>query len=139
MISSMQPDANATLKVWRDGSARTLSVTLGELNPQEARNRGNGRNDDGSADALDGVSVENLTPQIARELKLPAGAAGVVVNEVSPASAAARAGLKQGDVIQEVDRRPVRNVAEFEAAVRNSKEGTLLLVNRDGHTTYIGV
>jgi len=138
MISSMQPDSNVSLKVWRDGGARTLPVTLAELNPQEARNRGD-RNNDGSADALDGVSVENLTSQIARDLKLPAGTAGVVVSEVSPASAAASAGLKQGDVIQEVNRRPVKNVAEFEAAMRNSKEGTLLLVNRDGHTTYVGV
>ena len=72
-------------------------------------------------------------------MKLPAGTAGVVVNEVSPASAAASAGLKQGDVIQEVNRQPVRNIAEFEAAVRNSKDGTLLLVNRDGHTVYVGV
>jgi serine protease Do len=76
---------------------------------------------------------------MARELKLPAGAAGVVVSEVSPASGAASAGLQRGDVIQEVNRRPVKNVAEFEAAVRNSKDGTLLLVNRDGHTIYVGV
>jgi len=116
----------------------TLPVTLGELNPEEASNRGGG-SDNASGNALDGVSVENLTLQLARELKLPAGTTGVVVNEVSPASAAASAGLQQGDVIQEVNRRPVKNVAEFEAAVRNSKEGTLLLVNRDGHTVYVGV
>jgi serine protease Do len=127
------------LKIRRDGADRTLPVTLAELNPEQARVRGNGRGDDGSTEALDGVSVQNLTPQVARELKVPAETAGVVVSEVSPASAAASAGLKQGDVIQEVNRRPVKNVAEFEAAVRNSKEGTLLLVNRDGHTTYIGV
>jgi len=139
MISSMQPDSNVNLKIWRDGAQRALPVTLGELNPEEARNRGGNGNDSGSTGALEGVSVENLTSQIARELKLPAGAAGVVVNEVSPASAAASAGLKQGDVIQEVNRRPVKNVAEFEAAVRNSMDGTLLLVNRDGHTIYVGV
>jgi serine protease Do len=140
MISSMQPNSNVNLKIWRDGAQRTLPVTLGELNPEEASNRGGaGRGDNGSTDALEGVSVENVTSQIARDLKLPAGTAGVVVNEVSPASAAASAGLKQGDVIQEVNRRPVRNVAEFEAAVRNSKDGTLLLVNRDGHTIYVGV
>jgi serine protease Do len=110
------------------------------LNPEEARTRGgSGRDNNGSTDALEGVSVENLTSQIARQLKLPASAAGVVVNEVSPASAAASAGLRQGDVIQEVNRKPVRSVAEFEAAVRNSKEGTLLLVNRDGHTIFVGV
>ena len=76
---------------------------------------------------------------MARGLGLSPTAAGVVVSQVSPSSAAASAGLQQGDVIQEVNRRPVRNVAEFEAAVRNSKQGTLLLVNRNGHTTYIGV
>jgi serine protease Do len=139
MISSMQPDSNVSLKVWRDGAQHTLPVTLGVLNPEEARNRGGSGDDNGLGNALDGVSVENLTSQVARGLNLPAGASGVVVSEVSPGSAAASAGLKQGDVIQEVNRRPVKSVAEFEAAVRNSKDGTLLLVNRDGHTIYIGV
>jgi len=141
MISSMQPGSNVNLKVWRDGAQHTLPVTLGELNPEEARGRGgNGRSgSSGSDDALEGVSVENLTSEVARGLNLPAGTTGVVVSEVSPASAAASAGLKQGDVIQEVNRRPVKNVAEFEAAVRNSKDGTLLLVNREGHTVYVGV
>jgi serine protease Do len=139
MISSMQPNTNVNLKIWRDGASHTLPVTLGELNPEEASNRGGGGTNSGAENALDGVSVENLTPQMARQLKLPASASGVVVNEVSPASAAASAGLQQGDVIQEVNRRPVKNVAEFEAAVRNSKDGTLLLVNRDGHTVFVGV
>jgi len=139
-ISSMQPDSNVSLKVWRDGAQHTMPVKLGEMNPEEARNRGgNSRGNTGSDDALEGVSVENLTSQAARGLNLPAGAAGVVVSEVSPSSAAASAGLKPGDVIQEVNRRPVKSVAEFDAAVRNSKDGTLLLVSRDGHTIYIGV
>jgi serine protease Do len=139
MISTMQPNSNVNLKVWRDGAEHTMPVTLGELSPEEASNRGGGPNFNGSSGALDGVSVENLTPQVARGLGLSPTAAGVVVSQVNQASAAASAGLQQGDVIQEVNRRPVRNVAEFEAAVRNSKQGTLLLVNRNGHTTYIGV
>ncbi len=140
MISTMQPNSNVNLKVWRDGAEHTMPVTLGELNPQEASNRsGRGPNFNGSSGALDGVSVENLTPQVARGLGLSPTASGVVVSQVNQASVAASAGLQQGDVIQEVNRRPVRNVAEFEAAVRNSKQGTLLLVNRNGHTTYIGV
>jgi serine protease Do len=139
-ISSMQPDSNVSLKVWRDGAQHTMPVKLGEMNPEEARNRGGfGRNGGDSDEALEGVSVENLTPQVARGLKVPAGTTGVVVNDVSPASAAAAAGLRQGDVILEVNRRPVKNVAEFEAAVKNSKDGTLLLVNRDGRTIYVGV
>ena len=123
----------------RYGAQRTLPVTLGELNAQEDRNRGgSGRGDNDSAEgAVDGVSVEELTSQVARGLGLSAGISGVVVTEVSPGSAAASAGLQRGDVVQEVNRRAVKNVAEFEAAVRNSKDGTLLLVNRDGHTTYV--
>jgi len=141
MISSMQPDSNASLKVWRDGSERTVSVALGELNPEQARNRGgNGRGDNASADtALEGVSVDNLTSQVARGLGVPAGTTGVVVTEVSAASPAATSGLKQGDVIQEVNRRPVQNTSEFEAAVRNAKNGVLLLVNRNGHTAFVAV
>jgi serine protease Do len=142
IISSMQPDSNVNLKIWRDGAQRTLPVTLGELNPEEARVRGgNGRgnNNNNTDSALDGVSVEDLTQQVARGLGLSTGVTGVVVTEVGPGSAAASAGLQRGDVIQEVNRKPVKNVAEFEAAVRNSKDGTLLLVNRDGHTTYVAV
>jgi serine protease Do len=141
IISSMQPDSNVNLKIWRDGAQRTLPVTLGELNPEEARNQG-GRtrgNNNNTDSALDGVSVEDLTSQVARGLGLSAGVSGVVVTEVSPGSAAASAGLQRGDVIQEVNRKPVKNAAEFETAVRNSKDGTLLLVNRDGHTTFVAI
>jgi len=141
IISSMQPDSNVNLKIWRDGAQRTLPVQLGELNPEEARVRGsNSRGNNNSGDsALDGVSVEDLTAQVARGLGLSAGVSGVVVTEVSPGSAAASAGLQRGDVIQEVNRKPVKSAAEFEAAVRNSKDGTLLLVNRDGHTTFVAI
>ena len=48
MISSMQPDSNVNLKIWRDGAQHTLPVTLGELNPEEATNRGGAGGDNGS-------------------------------------------------------------------------------------------
>ena len=143
MISSLQPGAQVNLKIWRDNAERTLPVTLGELNSEEATNRGGGRrggdNDSSGSSALQGVSVENLTSQVARGLGVSPNASGVVVTDVDPDSAAANAGLQRGDVIQEVNRRPVRNVTEFEAAVRGSKNGTLLLVNRNGHTTFVAV
>jgi serine protease Do len=138
-ISSMQPDSSVTLKIWRDGAQRTLPVTLAELSPEQARVRGGGGPGDRDAtnEALEGVSVDNLTSQVVRGLGLPAGAHGVVVTDVDQSSAAASAGLQRGDVIQEVNRKPVNSVSEFEAAVRNAKDGTLLLVNRGGHTTYV--
>ncbi|MGH9648162.1 MAG: Do family serine endopeptidase, partial [Bryobacteraceae bacterium] len=84
MISSMQPDSNVTLKIWRNGAQQTLPVTLGVLNPEEASNRGGAGGDNSSGSALEGVSVENLNAQVARGLNLPPGASGVVVDEVSP-------------------------------------------------------
>jgi S1-C subfamily serine protease len=47
--------------------------------------------------------------------------------------------LKRGDVIQEVNRKPVRDTSDFESAMRNAKDATLLLVNRQGSTMYLAV
>jgi len=140
-ISTMQPDSKVNLKVWRSGAEHSLAVTLGELSGSDekgAKGSRRGNRDENASSGLDGVSVENLTPQVARNLGVSANASGVVVTEVSPGSAAASAGLERGDVIQEVNRKPVHNVNEFDAAV-GSKEGALLLVNRNGHTTYIAL
>jgi serine protease Do len=135
-ISMMHPDSRVTLKVWRDGSAREMTASLAELPTQEASL---GRESQGSKNSFSGVSVEDLDRQTARDLGLPASATGVVVTGISPSSPAADSGLRKGDVIQEVNRQPVRNTADFERAMRNSKEESLLLVNRQGHTLYVAV
>jgi serine protease Do len=61
----------------------------------------------------------------------------VVVTNVDPASEAAEAGLRQGDVIQEVNRQPIKNTSDFERAIHNSNDKPLLLVNRNGSTMYL--
>ena len=60
-----------------------------------------------------------------------------MVTNVSPSSEAAEAGLRNGDVIQQVNRKPVKSTSDFERAVRSSKEKPLLLVNRKGSTMYL--
>jgi serine protease Do len=77
--------------------------------------------------------------QTARQLGLPANTAGVVVTNISPSSPAVDSGLRRGDVIQEVNRQPVKNTSDFERAMGNSKDQTLLLVNRQGSTMYVAV
>ncbi len=62
-----------------------------------------------------------------------------MVTAISPSSEAADSGLQRGDVIQEVNRQAVRDTSEFERAVRNSRDRTLLLVNRKGATMYLAV
>ena len=135
-ISMMSPDAAVTLKVFRGGAERQVAVKLAELPVKEASVRSEPA---GTGSVLSGVAVEDVDAQTARRLGLPANTAGVVVTNISPSSPAVDSGLRRGDVIQEVNRQPVKNTSDFERAIRNSKDQTLLLVNRQGSTMYVAV
>jgi serine protease Do len=135
-ISMTKPGTPVHFKVFRDGVERDVTVTLGELPAEMAKGAAAEGQEGGQA--LQGVSVDELTPQVLRELGLPAGTKGVVVSDVSESSRAADAGLRQGDVIQQVNREPVTNVANFERLVRaGGSQPILLLVNRGGHSMFM--
>ena len=134
-ISMMTPDSNVDLTVLRNGAERQIPVKLGAMPTSEAAVT-NGSSDSSSS-ALSGVSVQNLDADSAHDLKLPSNTQGVVVTNVDPSSDAAAAGLQQGDVIQEVNRQPVRNTSDFEHAVQSSKDKPLLLVDRNGTTMFL--
>ena len=135
-ISLMQPGAAVTVRVLRDGNERNFNVKLAEMPTETA----SVEKPEGNPEAnMQGITVEDVNSRTARQLGLPAGTNGVVVTGVDPNSAAADSGLKRGDVIQEVNRQPVRNAADFERAIRSSKDQALLLVNRQGNTMYIAV
>ena len=133
-ISMMQPDATVKLSVVRNGDRHDLSVKLGQLPTPEEHAQ---VEKNGSESALEGVTVDNLDAQTAQELGLPPNATGVVVTDVSPSSPYADSGLHRGDVIQEVNRQPVKDVADFEKAMRKGGQEPLLLVNRHGSTMYL--
>jgi serine protease Do len=142
-IGMMAPNSTVAFRVMRDGKAQTINVTLAEYPSKEERasldNRGSGS--DSTDKSLEGVSVENLTPDTAKQLKLPESTSGVVVDEVSPSSRAADAGLQAGDVIQQVNHQPVANVKDFGRAVGKSgkDDSVLLLVDRGGSTLFLAV
>jgi serine protease Do len=135
-ISLMQPGTDVAVKVLRDGAERTVNARLAELPTETAKVD---RPDHSTDHAMEGVSVENVTPDTASQLGLPQTASGVVVTQIDPSSEAADSGLRRGDVIQEVNRKPVHNVDDFQNALRNSKDETLLLVNRQGNSLYLAV
>ena len=135
-ISMMSPDTGVNLKVLRNGAERDFAVKLAELPVKEASV---GENPNGAKGDLAGISVEDLDASTARQLGVPSNTAGVVVTDISPSSPAVDSGLRRGDVIQEVNRKPVHNTADFEAAMRGAKDQTLLLVNRQGSTLYVAV
>jgi serine protease Do len=135
-ISMMQPGSEATLKVVHDGSQRDITVKLRELPTEQAENNNQGdeeQQQQGSA----GVEVANLTPEIAQQLNLPSTTTGVVVKRVSPSSPLADSGLRKGDVVQEVNHQPVKNVSDFQSAMRKDSKDPLMLVNRGGRTLFI--
>jgi serine protease Do len=135
-ISLMQPGSAVNLKLLRDGAEREISARLAEMPTETAKAASE---PDATQTGMDGVSVEDVSARSARQLGLPPETSGVVVTGVDPASQAAVNGLRRGDVILEVNRKPVRNTAEFEQALKHSTAETLLLVNRKGSTLYLAV
>ena len=133
-IAQTPPGVPVKLKIWRDGKTEEKTVTLGEL-PEKAEKAGESESSSG---ALEGVEVENLTPEIAHELELPTGTHGVVVTSVDTAGPAAAAGLSRGDVIQEVNHKPVGNIEQYRQAMAGvGSKPVLLLVNHQGVSGYI--
>lgn len=133
-ISMMQPGSEAKLKVVHGGSQRELTIKLRELPTEQAEN--NNQIDDRQR-ASAGIEVANLTPDLAQQLNLPATTTGVVVKRVNPSSPLADSGLREGDVVQEVNHQPVKNVSDFYNAMHKDATNPLLLVNRGGRTLFI--
>jgi serine protease Do len=133
-ISQTAPGTTVKLGVSRDGKMQDFSVTLGEL-PEKVAQEGAGK-ESGPA-GLQGVEVQGLTPDVAQQLQLPVGTKGVVVTSVDPSSPAASE-LNRGDVIQEVNHKPVASVQEYSQAIAAAgNQPVLLLVNRGGATQYV--
>jgi serine protease Do len=135
-IAETAPGSTVQLKIARNGQKREISVTLGEL----AEKTETSANGEASGTALQGVQVQDLTPAVAQELGIARTTRGVVITSVDPASAAAAADLERGDVIREVNRKPVRNVKEYtEALAEAHGQATLLLVSRGRATRFVVV
>ena len=133
MVANTKIDSSAKLEIIRKGSRKTVVAKITELRDEKSINQAqeSRKNDIG-------VAVQNLTPEIAKSLKLKSRS-GVVVSEVQPSSPAASAGIVRGDVIEEVAGEPIANVDDFQSVVRKLKKGkpVLVLVRRSVGTLYL--
>ena len=140
-VAQSAPGSAAELTIVRDGSEKHVSAKLESLDADKlARNGGDGESESGKGDksAL-GVSVEPLTPELASRLAVK-GSHGLVVDDVDPDGRAADAGIQQGDVIEAVNRQPVKSVDELrQALTRSGDRPALLLINRNGNEVFVTV
>jgi len=140
-VAEDAPGTHITLDVLRDGARQSLNITVGEYHANATQEAG--LDDSGSADGTAkpgklGLAVANLTSDVRQQLQLPASVHGVAVETVRPASPADDAALAPGDVILEVNRKPVTSADEFVSQVHATPAGKdlLLLVWSKGGATY---
>jgi serine protease Do len=147
MVVATPPNTTVPVRVIRDKEEKTLNVRVGELDLEaEQAAVGNGRggrdtNPQQETSSGFGMSLSNITPDVARRLRLDADTRGAVVVDVDPSSPAARAGIMEGDVITRVGRAPVGSVADASRELgRVPSGGTVILrVLRNGQDTAVVV
>ncbi|MDB4991284.1 MAG: degQ [Myxococcaceae bacterium] len=125
--------------VLRDGQTQKLSVVTAERPDHREANAGNaiGRQRGAGRNAnTSGVELAQVTPELARRLGY-SGPGGVVVAEVTPGSPAEQADLSRGDVIEEVNRKPVTNEKQVQEAMLKGR--ALLKVVHQGNARYVVV
>jgi serine protease Do len=129
MISQNPPGSKVTLTVIRDGKTREFAAKLAALPGDEAGaavgSSSVGKNSE--HDGLDGVEVDDLTSAVRRENSIPTEVRGVLVSKVDPGSNAYEAGLRAGNVIQEIDRKPVKTAEEAVKACEDANGERVLV------------
>jgi serine protease Do len=134
-IASKAPGETVRLQVVRNGAERTNSVTLGTF-PEQGEEVADEQD---PAKAELGMTLRNLTPDVAERLEMPRQSGGVVVMDVEAGENAEDAGLQRGDIIVSVNGSPVDNVDAFRTAIERAKSDGLarLRVRRGRNHTFL--
>ncbi len=134
LVARTPLEKEVALKVMRDKQSMDFTVTIAELQDDEAQVASAG-----DSEKL-GLSVQTLTPEIAENLGV-SDTKGVVVSSVESGSAADDAGIRRGDVILEVNRQAVEDLDEYKAALKKVEKGKnlLLLVRRGDNTIFLAL
>jgi serine protease Do len=133
IVARTPVDKKVRMKVLRDKKEVMLSVSVGELKEEEV-----------VASVPEkgelGMTVQRVTPQIAESLGLDK-AEGVVVTDVEAGSTADESGIRRGDVILQIDRKPIRSVDEYRKSVAGIRKGkgVLFLVKRGESTLFLAL
>lgn len=135
-VAATGPGTSSELTIVRDGKRQTVKITTDELTDETAKAGPSGA-EESSADF--GLTVQTLTAELADQLGYEQNQQGVVITDVDATSIAARAGLRQRDLVMEVDGKPIRNIRDFREAMSKADpaKGVRLQVMRDGSRRFV--
>ena len=138
IVAGMAPGATVEVTANRNGRDQNFQVALAEL-PERPRPEGEETSSNTpNANERFGLTLQTLTAESASRYGLVADDQGLVVTRIDPASNAANAGIRQGDLIQEVNRQPVKTVTEFTTAIQQSgSRPALILLKRRNNVIYL--
>jgi serine protease Do len=144
LVAQSKVGSKITIKILRSDKTMVLDVVIAEF-PRDlthAQSQESDQNDDimtGEANTLAGFTVMELTRNIAKQLDISKNEKGVVIVKIDPYSIAEDAGLKKGDVIQEINKKRIDSVGDFNKVRKSIREGdtALLFINRNGNKFYI--
>ena len=132
VVAATPPNTDITFGIIRDGKEKTIEVTIGTM-PQKVEGQLPEK-----ATAW-GLSVQDITPELAQQLGLNPDEQGVVISGVAPGSPAGEAGLRAGDVVKEVNRQEIQNLNDYNQAIEKARQDKSLLfvIKRGGGTLYV--
>ncbi len=139
IVAGLPPGSNVQVSAVRNGRDQNFQVALAELpDKPEPESEETTSTAPGVGNEKFGLTLQPLTAETASRFGLDADDQGLLVTRVDPAGNAASAGIRQGDLIQEVNRQPVRTFAEFNTAMQLSgAKPALVLIKRRNFVTYV--
>jgi serine protease Do len=131
IVAAIKVGSKVKLKVIRDGKEKTFSAKIERLASED-----DARDDEDAKNGL-GMSVQDVTPDVARRLDVDPSV-GVIVTMLERGGVADLGGIRRGDIILEINRKEINDVGDFKSAIKRIKKGdaALFLIYRDGNTFY---
>ncbi len=145
MIGSMAPGTKVQIEINREGQNKTLNVDLAEMPAGAAEQGAEAAPEEAAqpekATVFGGVAVADITDDVRTALNLPKDIQGAVIADIDADSPAAKAGLREGDVIQEVNKRPVKSAKDLVAISKKLKptEKILIRVYSQGRSGFVAL
>ena len=134
-VALIQPGSKAIVEIIRNGREKKVQVSIAEQ-PSNFSKSDSGSIDGDSLDQY-GLTLQELTPELAKKFEYEEDS-GLIISDVATGSAAEEAGLKPGQLVEEVNRKRVSNLKELDKVLKQSKSDKVLLRIRAGnYSTYV--